>query len=317
MQSESIGKLAAALAKAQAAMTPVTKNRQVRVTSRRTGGTYEFAYATLDHIIESVREPLTSNGLWFSQLLGFGPEGYVIHTTLLHDSGEWLASNTVFTQPEADFQSLGSAITYMRRYTLSSMLGIASEEDDDANTADGNRIEKSKDRQPANDNIKVANDNKTAQWTGGQAPAFIPRDGMTAITWCQTFLSAIKQSKDVDAWIQANSDNLRTLEETARPMYLRLMAQVTERIKEIEASWQKTEQGASPHQPPSPDNSAADSLVKLEAAMTAASSKKELNAVYASYEAEIRERGQEFQDAAVQLLLINEKRLAKARAQSS
>lgn len=167
MQSEQIDKLAEALAKAQAAITSPPRNREVTVKSDK--GSYKFKYATLDGIIEHVREPLTKNGLWFTQTLANGDGKYRLVTRVVHSSGQWVGSETpLFVMPnnkgEMTNQAFGSALTYMKRYALAAILGIAADEDDDANEADGNTVESSKDRAPAM-KAKLATVTKDKDWT--------------------------------------------------------------------------------------------------------------------------------------------------------
>lgn len=147
MQSESIAKLVAALAKAQKIITAPTKNREVTVTPRSGGSSYKFSYTTLDALIDCVRAPLTDNGLWFVQTTeGSGAPGhFILKTSLLHESGEWISSEIPMVDP-GNNQQLGSALTYQRRYALAAILGIASDSDDDANGADGNTLEAVKDK---------------------------------------------------------------------------------------------------------------------------------------------------------------------------
>lgn len=131
-----LGPLAAALAKAQAAFPAVPRDKRVTVTSKRTGQTYSFNYAPLDTILDKVRKPLSENGLAIVQML----DGTDLVTLLLHESGASLSGKVALPRdPNGDVQQLGSAITYLRRYALQAMLGIAAEEDDDGNTAAGNR----------------------------------------------------------------------------------------------------------------------------------------------------------------------------------
>lgn len=140
-------KIATALAKAQEKITSPPRNREVEVVSKRTGGRYTFKYATLDSIIDHVRPSLTENGLWFTQTLESGDNGkYRLVTTLLHSSGQTIRSETpLLVEDGGGNQAFGSALTYMRRYSLTAMLGVAADEDDDANTADGNTVESQKD----------------------------------------------------------------------------------------------------------------------------------------------------------------------------
>lgn len=136
--SPRIDKLVGALAKAQGEITNPPRNRSVTV-RMKAGGSYTFKYATLDSIIEHVRKPLTSNGLWFTQTLEGADNGkYRLVTTLVHESGQRIDSVTPLLVQEAGNQAFGSALSYMRRYALCSILGVASDEDDDANAADGN-----------------------------------------------------------------------------------------------------------------------------------------------------------------------------------
>lgn len=133
-------KIYAAIVKAQSGIAMPSRNRQVSVKTK-TGGTYTFAYATLDHIIEQIRKPLTSNGLWFVQTLEEDAGGkFKLVTTVIHESGQAIASRTPLLVEEKNNQQFGSALTYMRRYALTAILGIAAEDDDDSNFADGNKI---------------------------------------------------------------------------------------------------------------------------------------------------------------------------------
>ena len=125
MQSEQIDKLATALSKAQAVMEAAAKNKR--------NPHFNSAYADLASIIESVRKPLTDNGLAFTQTIQTMQTGLSLETTLLHTSGQWLRSEYPLIQGTA--QQTGSSLTYARRYSLSSIAGIAADEDDDANAA--------------------------------------------------------------------------------------------------------------------------------------------------------------------------------------
>lgn len=131
-RSEDINELAAALSKAQGEMTPVAKDAKGQV------GKVKTKYATLDAVIETVRKPLANNGLSFTQML----DGENLITMLIHSSGQWMSSSSVIAKMGrnnsaiSDVQVLGGSITYMKRYMLSAMLGISTDEDTDgSNTA--------------------------------------------------------------------------------------------------------------------------------------------------------------------------------------
>ena len=89
--------------------------------------------------MEAIREPLADNGLSVNQ--GAKPDGtgnIVIETLVSHTSGEWIQTETFIPIEKADPQKAGAAITYGRRYALE-LFFCMSAEDDDGNTASGNK----------------------------------------------------------------------------------------------------------------------------------------------------------------------------------
>ncbi len=125
------GQIAAALAKAQGAYPEIKKSSSVTIT-KRDGGSFSFKYAALDAILDAVRKPLSDNGLAITQVL----DGANLITRLMHESGEYL-EGTVPVPRGDDIKALGASITYLRRYSLQSMLGVAAEEDTDGPPSDG------------------------------------------------------------------------------------------------------------------------------------------------------------------------------------
>ena len=139
-QSETIGALAAALAKAQSKFTFAAKSAEAPLLSKgRDGKTYQSGkrtYADLQSIIDAVREGLTSNGIAVIQApMPSKKDGILLRTTLAHESGEWIASELELPNDRmGGVQGMGSALTYARRYALAAMVGIA-QDDDDGETA--------------------------------------------------------------------------------------------------------------------------------------------------------------------------------------
>jgi hypothetical protein len=132
--------LQAALSKAQADFPPIERSRKVKVKTR-TGGAYEFSYAPLNAILAATRPILAKHGLALSQGLRAFGESIVLRTTLTHSGGGALSDEWPLPFREGmSPQEIGSLLTYARRYALSAMLGIASEEDDDANAAAGQEV---------------------------------------------------------------------------------------------------------------------------------------------------------------------------------
>lgn len=126
-QSESINELAMALAKAQGQIVPALKDSN--------NPFFKSSYADLSSVWAACREPLSSNGLAVLQTLEHIDGVLNLVTTLAHASGQWIRSNLPVITQKADIQSLGSAITYCRRYSLSALVGVVADADDDGENA--------------------------------------------------------------------------------------------------------------------------------------------------------------------------------------
>lgn len=137
------GKLADALAKAQAEFRPILKDKTAKV-RMKAGGEYSYNYADLSSVIDATKEALSKNGLAIMQPVEFQGERLVLHTKLLHNSGEMQSCFWPLPAPHTPAQEMGSALTYARRYSMSAILGVASEDDDDGaagNTAASHKPE--------------------------------------------------------------------------------------------------------------------------------------------------------------------------------
>ena len=137
MQSESTAAIAAALAKAQGQIRPAVMDRDNPYFKNR--------YATLTALWDAARAALAANGLAVAQTTDVDANGNVaLITTLMHASGEWIGGVYPVRAADNKPQSLGSAITYARRYAFAAILGLVSDDDDDgnaANAANGNEKE--------------------------------------------------------------------------------------------------------------------------------------------------------------------------------
>src|SRR5260221_8790245 len=104
-KSPTIIELAKALSEFQGSMKSVKKDAN--------NSFFKSKYADISSIIEAIREPLAKHGLAFSQF----PSGEAQLTTILmHKSGEWIEDSFTVKPIDTKPQSLGSAITYARRY---------------------------------------------------------------------------------------------------------------------------------------------------------------------------------------------------------
>lgn len=92
---------------------------------------FKSKYADLNSVLEAVKEALNSNGITILQPHFSNERGDFVSTVLLHESGEWISSETrLEVAKKNDPQALGSSITYARRYGLQSLVGLPAEDDD-------------------------------------------------------------------------------------------------------------------------------------------------------------------------------------------
>jgi len=129
-KSESIKELAVALAKAQGEIENASKNS--------TNPHFKSTYADLAEIINTVRPVFSKHGLSVIQSPSFQDGVASVTTMLIHTSGEFIEGVSSCTVTKNDAQGVGSATTYLRRYSLAALACIA-QEDDDANAAVGKK----------------------------------------------------------------------------------------------------------------------------------------------------------------------------------
>jgi hypothetical protein len=139
-KSETIAALAAALAKAQGEMDSAKKDSE--------NPFFKSNYADLSSVWAAIRAPLSKHGLCVIQSINMDNGTPRLITMLAHSSGEWVASHLPINPVKNDPQGIGSAITYMRRYAVSALVGVAAEEDDDGEAAQGRGAEQPNPQQP-------------------------------------------------------------------------------------------------------------------------------------------------------------------------
>lgn len=129
-QSYSINEVSAALAKAQGEFEDIHKNRQYG------GKNFSFDYADLNCILKTVRKTLSKNDLAIYQYVKLGKSGDMqLITKLTHASGQWISSRLRVMPDDNTMQSLGKSLTYLRRYSICALVGVAPS--DDADDDDG------------------------------------------------------------------------------------------------------------------------------------------------------------------------------------
>lgn len=130
-KSESIQNLTKAMAEFQKAVKQPAKDAD--------NSYFGSKYVPLESVVKAVMEAGSPLGISFMQYTQVNENGDLgLCTVVMHSSGEYMEFPPLPIRPENNRpQATGSAITYARRYSLSSIFGIASEEDDDGNEASG------------------------------------------------------------------------------------------------------------------------------------------------------------------------------------
>ncbi len=130
-RSDEISELITALAQAQSKFTVVPKNKTATVRTK-TGGEYKYQYADLADVLSMALPILSTNGLALSQPHLIIGGKLRVATLLLHTSGQWMQSDGIEISEDGDPQQFGAESTYFRRYDVCSFIGVAPDEDTDA-----------------------------------------------------------------------------------------------------------------------------------------------------------------------------------------
>lgn len=130
-KSETISELAKALSAFQGEVKQPLKDKD--------NPFFKSKYVPLENVVEAITEVAHKHGLSFLQYPINQENKVGIITILLHSSGEFIQTEPIYATPtKQDAQAAGSVITYLKRYSLSAVFGITSDEDDDGNGAAGN-----------------------------------------------------------------------------------------------------------------------------------------------------------------------------------
>ena len=125
--SENITEIASALAKAQELINPAAYDAA--------NPHFRSRYATLASVMQSCRAALSKNQIAVVQGTTVSDKNVTVTTMLIHSSGQFISDDIMIPVVQNTAQAIGSALTYGRRYGLSALVGIVSDEDDDANEA--------------------------------------------------------------------------------------------------------------------------------------------------------------------------------------
>lgn len=184
--SEPTVTFAAAFIKLQGEIKPAIKDAENAAFKQ---GNRVSKYADLGAVWDAIKEPLKANNFGILQFPQYEGETMYLETVLMHVSGECMVSKYPLRPTKQDPQGFGSALTYARRYSISAILGVVADIDDDGNAASGtpapkpkavSREEKGdaldKARSWANDAIREINGmaaDEVNTWTTKNAPAMV------------------------------------------------------------------------------------------------------------------------------------------------
>ena len=215
--SESIGTIAAALAKAQAQLVNPEKSLVATIRSDGLRGTEQtFRYAPLSSGLDIVRKTLSQHEIATVQTTSIDETVGIVRlsTVLAHASGEWIASDwpVCAIGDTAAPHRMGAALTYARRYALFTLVGIAGEDDLDAPDLIARTIPPSKaERPPGNQNgqLRSGQASSTRQFSSGgrvkavsnpPKPALDPKASTALRDQLTAEIEGIKSDEEAANW---------------------------------------------------------------------------------------------------------------------
>lgn len=217
-QSEVINELAAALSKAQGEMQAAIKDK--------VNPFFKSSYADLGSVWDAARPVLSKYGLCIMQTTEMNPDGskIIMVTTLAHTSGQWVKSFLPLNPAKNDSQGIGAAITYLRRYSLSAIVGVVCDEDDDGETASG----RGKTQQPQQNN----NQNPPPAPAQQKEQAPVERVGKTEIIALTTLIQNLDEesNKSFRGWIK-KSFNAESIQDIPKMCFEKCMVSLNAKIK--------------------------------------------------------------------------------------
>jgi len=114
-----------ALSKLQVAVKNPNRNKKA----------YNYFYADMDEVLNCIKKPCSENGFSIVQMPFNDGEVLGVETLLIHDSGEYIKGKFGSKLAKQDPQSVGSQVSYYRRYSLLSMFNLSQEDDDGASVS--------------------------------------------------------------------------------------------------------------------------------------------------------------------------------------
>jgi hypothetical protein len=218
--SESIGTIAAALAKAQAELINPEKSLVATIRSPfPREGDRTFRYAPLSSGLDIVRKSFGRHEIATIQTTTIDKDAGLLRltTVLAHSSGEWISSEwpVCAIADIASAQRMGTALTYARRYALFTLVGIAGEDDLDAPDLDATSKTEVGESPRSDHRSRSSGDAAIAARAGDGAKLRVPSGGPVLTSDLRdrllAQLVAIDSTDEAVAWARQNLSTKNTL----------------------------------------------------------------------------------------------------------
>lgn len=205
-QSESISELATALSIAQSQIGGAVRSS--------TNPFFKSSYADLGDVIKAIKEPLAQNGLSMIQMpiTNLIEKSVGVSTRIIHSSGEWIEGEFFLPLTKFDSQAVGSALSYSRRYGITSILMIP-QTDDDANAA-SMKVDQTK-VQAKSDQRKQLHDQALAahQSSVDQIKDYLASETQDGIDMAKECLAELPESDQQALWLAPSKGGCFTTQE--------------------------------------------------------------------------------------------------------
>lgn len=205
-QSESIAKLATALSIAQSQIGGAVKSS--------TNPFFKSSYADLGDCIRAMKEPFAANGLSMIQMpiTNLIEKSVGITTRIMHSSGEWIEGEYFLPLTKFDSQSVGSALSYARRYSISAVCLIP-QTDDDANAAslkvDQTKVKAIGDNRKAECDQVLSNNTETVE----AMKAYLAEETQAGIDLAKECFSELSEDEQQALWLAPSKGGCFTTRE--------------------------------------------------------------------------------------------------------
>tara|TARA_R110002096_G_scaffold66306_1_gene161375 strand:- start:29346 stop:29933 length:588 start_codon:yes stop_codon:yes gene_type:complete len=143
-KSESIKNIAIAMCEVQSSMESASKASD--------NPFFNSKYADLSEVLRCIKGIIPSKNLSFMQMPSFESGVVSVETIVMHSTGEWISSTSSSPISKSNPQGVGDAITYLRRYSLAAIFGLAQKDDDGNSNSEQSPQSKPSQQQTPDDN---------------------------------------------------------------------------------------------------------------------------------------------------------------------